>query len=413
MIRATLLFPFLLQSILAVHIFENTTALKGSVTECRLNNFPITGFLDYVRCLGYYAEAYEVTTKDGYILTLFRVQKNKWWQSETPVLFWHGVFDSADSWVINNKNEALGLILIEKGYDVWFGNSRGNKYSLGHKDYNASLDVEYWDFSWQEMSDYDLPAAYTKIADATGRSDGLHYIGHSQGTTIMFAHLANPLLKPQASIVQTYTKTFCALGPVTYMKNVKTLLIREVARNDDFVSFIRQNFTLGIFSTPEWRTLNQMAKLFCKIYPDICRTAFELNADADTSTDWVALLPEVMKHFPAGASTKTFIHWRQEVNSGGRFQFYDYGPQKNLVKYKQITPPEMDPARIYTPVAMYVGTADLLADPQDATYWFSGLTHPEAVKIKEIQYYNIGHGTFLYGKRLPFLDSLIKFIAQR
>lgn len=50
------------------------------------------------------------------------------------VFLQHGLFDSADCWVVNTKEKSPAFILAEMGYDVWLGNSRGNKYSVGHVD---------------------------------------------------------------------------------------------------------------------------------------------------------------------------------------------------------------------------------------------------------------------------------------
>lgn len=66
----------------------------------------------------------------------------------TVVLMQHGLVDSSDTFIYNDENLAPGLILANKGYDVWFGNSRGNKYS----DKSLSPKVlSFWDFSFQEM----------------------------------------------------------------------------------------------------------------------------------------------------------------------------------------------------------------------------------------------------------------------
>jgi lysosomal acid lipase/cholesteryl ester hydrolase len=40
---------------------------------------------------------------------------------------------------------------------VWLGNIRGNTYSRRHVQYNND-DEKYWDFSWDEMGYYDIPA---------------------------------------------------------------------------------------------------------------------------------------------------------------------------------------------------------------------------------------------------------------
>ena len=40
---------------------------------------------------------------------------------------------------------------------MWLGNARGNIYSLNHTTLTTN-DKEFWDFSFQEMAEVDLPA---------------------------------------------------------------------------------------------------------------------------------------------------------------------------------------------------------------------------------------------------------------
>lgn len=50
------------------------------------------------------------------------------------------------------------------------------------------------------------------------------------------------------------------------------------------------------------------------------------------------MLPIVLGHIPAGASTNQMIHFGQGVRSG-EFRQYDYGIFGNFKKYGQRTPP--------------------------------------------------------------------------
>ena len=79
------------------------------------------------------------------------------------VLLQHGFMDSADIWVLRDDVEssltgkAPAYSLVDLDHDVWLGNNRGNKYSLEHKTLTPN-DKSFWDFSFEEMGDYDMPA---------------------------------------------------------------------------------------------------------------------------------------------------------------------------------------------------------------------------------------------------------------
>jgi len=58
---------------------------------------------------------------------------------------------------MNYNDKSPAFVLARAGYDVWLGNQRGTTYSLGHECHHHLKDKAYWEFSWQEMGDYDAP----------------------------------------------------------------------------------------------------------------------------------------------------------------------------------------------------------------------------------------------------------------
>ena len=131
----------------------------------------------------YKFEEYYAITKDGYILTVFRVNHRKT-KSGAPVVFMqHGVVDSADAWLVHTEEFSPAFNLAREGYDVWLGNNRGNIYSRSHLRLDEKRDAEeFYDYSWSEMGKYDLPAQIQLALDKT-QMKKLTYIGHSQGST--------------------------------------------------------------------------------------------------------------------------------------------------------------------------------------------------------------------------------------
>jgi lysosomal acid lipase/cholesteryl ester hydrolase len=76
------------------------------------------------------------------------------------------------------------FLLADRGYDVWLGNARGNTYSRRHVNLDAD-DKEFWDFTWDHLGYFDIPACIDYVLKATGHSK-LFYIGHSLGTAMFF-----------------------------------------------------------------------------------------------------------------------------------------------------------------------------------------------------------------------------------
>ncbi|KAH9605491.1 hypothetical protein KSS87_011867 [Heliosperma pusillum] len=85
---------------------------------------------------GYSCSEHIVTTKDGYLLALQRVSSpsldHLHLRTFPPVLLLHGLFTAGDAWFLNPKDQSLGFLLADRGFDVWVANVRGTRWSHGH-----------------------------------------------------------------------------------------------------------------------------------------------------------------------------------------------------------------------------------------------------------------------------------------
>lgn len=94
----------------------------------------------------------------------------------------HGLVDLAGTWFYNPGTRSLGLLLADECHDVWAGNNRGTVNSFRHTDPTITDDTAaYWDFSFDEMGRYDLPANVDFVRNHTNKEKVI-YIGHSQGS---------------------------------------------------------------------------------------------------------------------------------------------------------------------------------------------------------------------------------------
>lgn len=139
-------------------------------------------------------------------------------ERKQPVFVQHGLMSSAMDFLVTGPERALGFILADAGFDVWLGNTRGSTYSRNHE-YLSPDAKEYWQFSWHEIGERDLPAEIDYVLKNTGY-EKLHYIGHSQGTTAFFVMAS---LEP---MMQSKIQTMNALAPIAYMSHLKSPFVR-------------------------------------------------------------------------------------------------------------------------------------------------------------------------------------------
>ncbi|GMF30684.1 unnamed protein product [Phytophthora lilii] len=216
------------------------------------------------------------------------------------VLLQHRVIESSFAWVCNYRNESLAFVLADAGYDVWLGNSRGNTYSNESLKYTTD-DDEFWDFSWEDMGLYDLPAMINYVQDTSGRAK-ISYIGHSQGVTqALVGFAANQTLAQSVSY-------FGALAPVSWLGNSKAELF--VALANAHLDLVYQ--ALGIVELlPHNELLTRfLAGYTCTAIDGICGSAISLLFGTTASLN-IFHVPVLISQTPAGTSVKDVVHFAQ------------------------------------------------------------------------------------------------------
>ena len=360
-------------------------------------------FIGLCTAKNYTVESYYVTTADGYILNMYRIgAKNSGSLNvgKVPVLLQHGLVDSSDTWIINSEALAPAFILANQLYDVWLGNSRGNKHSRNHTVLNPDNDPQFWDFTWQDMADYDVPAQVNFVLQTTNKQK-LVYIGHSQGTTQMFAHLSD-----EQSFGEKLSLAVM-LAPVGSVKHQTSRLLRGLAHTK-FLAIMKY------FGLYEQMAASQSTFMYyvCKYVGWVCRGGLYLISDEDPDFDNSAQLPVILSHFPAGTSLKDLKHWAQmTLAKQAVVQRYDYStPQMNYEYYGSTTPPLFNLSNIKAPIGLFGGFADRLADPVDVT-WLSHQIPASSIVWNRTDY-PCGHVTFLWGANMTFFQDVLALIKQ-
>uniref|UniRef100_A0A0E0EPA7 Lipase n=1 Tax=Oryza meridionalis TaxID=40149 RepID=A0A0E0EPA7_9ORYZ len=366
--------------------------------------------------LGYPCTEHNVETKDGFLLSLQHIPhgKNKAADSTGPPVFLqHGLFQGGDTWFINSAEQSLGYILADNGFDVWIGNVRGTRWSKGHSTFSVHDKVNtlhwnewralglrrsgdgdissgkcsillrirgkwwqaqgvrqeagavkgkphlcparklFWDWSWQELAEYDLLAMLGYVYTVT--QSKILYVGHSQGTIMGLAALTMPEIVKMIS-------SAALLCPISYLDHVSaSFVLRAVAMHLD-----QMLVTMGIHQ------LN-----FRSVRCILVRTI-------DLS----------------------------EVIRKGTFAKYDYGLLGNLRRYGHLRPPAFDLSSIpeSLPIWMGYGGLDALADVTDVQRTIRELgSTPELLYIGDY-----GHIDFVMSVKAKddvYVD-LIRFLRE-
>ena len=131
---------------------------------------------------GFAIERHDVTTEDGYILSLWRLTRPD--QSEEPtsrpiVLISHSILYAGEHYLMHGPDLSPAIYFYNLGYDVFLNNLRGSTYSRRHQTLNPDTDREFWAINYSSY-EIDQRANIQYILDLT-EQEQLFVVAHALG----------------------------------------------------------------------------------------------------------------------------------------------------------------------------------------------------------------------------------------
>ena len=408
---------------------------------------------EIIESRGFRAEEYSVQTPDGYILSLFRIV-NPFFKRQNvqmyPVILAHAALKHSAHWILNSddghlapkidrpagtsngntnskKNDKrpkprvtnnLGFLLANEGYDVWLLNWRGSKYSRKHKKFTVK-DKKFWNFSIDELIQYDLPTFVDFVLEKTGSST-VGYVGHAMGADVMFGLMAS---NPEYN---SKIKPFVALAPTVQSSRYNEVMIPFIRRNIPIPKFLLNPIlrsldvllqSLGPGQVPyidslgkslafigsgnmfQWHLSRGMQKIFSIFYTHQPIDSNRLSVYDAQTFYWM--------------SRKQASHNVQQLLFN-EFSRYDYGEEKNKMMYGDPDPPLYDLKDITNrTIALIHSQSDSWINDSDIDEITSRLKVPVLVEYR-IPDPTFSHHDYTFGSKVgPLVNQEIVRILKK
>ncbi|XP_055307113.1 lipase 3-like [Sitodiplosis mosellana] len=364
----------------AVRIFQSPT----TKALCKRNTDQL------IEYYGYQSEVHNVTTKDGYILTVFRCNSKKEFSGKKKaVILQHGVLSSSDDFTVNIPSQALAYVFADNGYDVFLPNSRGTFYSKKHVSLSTS-DSQFWNFSFYELAIYDYPAVIDYVRHETGNSK-VFLVGHSQGTTTLMALLA------ELPEYNQYIAAASLMAPVGYLGN-SGIILKASSRVSPMLKLFQYSEFLPRAG------LSDITESFCSIdVTNFCGLIidqiFGQSIDQRNDTMMISFLCKI----PSGAATMQIIQFGQEVNYGFFGKYMDGSK----------IPDDFNLSRIDVPISLHYSPIDKFTNPKDVSRLISKLNHTLAF-VQTVDSPQFNHIDFVWGKHAASIvySKILEFFSK-
>ena len=328
----------------------------------------------FIQNNGYKLETHEVTTADGYILSLWHLIPKG--QTTRVAYFQHGLSDTA--WCFFQLgSKSLPFLLMKEGFDVWLGNSRGTVFSLKHRSKNPNDEKSgYFDFTMEENVKYDLPATIQYIKSKTGKQK-MSYIAHSQGSTIFFMlYMSNRQLVESSidhfsSIGTVFNIAYAAFSPIKLLDAIYGIL-EKLNMNKGFLTLTHQQ-RLAIAS-------------FCKVLSPTCKSFFESGASIKpTGRINYKNIYNYLYYYPGGTSNSNLLHWSQ-IHTLKKLVHYN----PNFSVQQTATPYDTSVLKKWKIKALVARTdMDTFSSYRDVTELISIVNNNSLLKVLDLK--NYGH----------------------
>jgi len=357
-----------------------------------------------IRPMGYPCTEFVVGTKDGFLLGLQRIPYGIRDRgivkvgSRPPVFLQHGLFQGGDTWFQNSREQSLGFILADSGFDVWVGNVRGTRWSHGHVSLSEHSKA-FWDWSWEELAGYDLPVMIEFIYSVTGSK--VFYVGHSQGTIMAFAAFTQPE-------VVNMVAAAALLSPISYLNHITSSFARAAV-----------NLHLDqIMSSMGLHQINFRSNIGVQLVDYVCASEEANCGDLLTSITGPnccfnsSRIDFYLEYEPHPSSTKNIKHLFQMIRKG-TFAKFDYGLWGNLKHYGSLNPIDYDLSQIpeSLPLWMAYGGKDALGDFVDVNHTLAQLnSEPVLVSLE-----SYAHLDFILSvqAKADLYDSMVNFFKSQ
>ncbi|XP_018573001.1 lipase 3 [Anoplophora glabripennis] len=347
----------------------------------KIRHDPSNDFMDMVKSYGYTVESHDVQTEDGYILTMFRIPHgrqdnkgkysksgNQYSSSSSPeeeskgvVFFMHGLMTNSESFIYGGPSESIALYLADKGYDVFFGNSRGTIYGQRHTTLDPKKDASFWRYCFDHIGTRDLPAMISKALSVSGQSK-LSYIGHNEGTTSFYV-LASEMPEMKSKI-----ERHISLGPVVFLRHSSNDVLHNIEEHMKQRSWVIKNLGVNTFAPSSELTHDAESNCMEKWNNEkVCKNTFFL-VNGYNSKHWnQTTMNQFMSRVPSVASVREILHLVQ-LKRTGRFEAYSEESEGKEYDLSKVTIPV---ALFYTPNDVLISTTDVdtLAKELPNVYW--------------------------------------------